>query len=205
MSGTLNISYINSQAVPTGSAGLVAADSTQVAKAWCNFNAIPLTGTYSQSLSTITVTMTDHGMTTGMIVNLDFTSGSATDAADFVVTVTDANTFTVVGKTSISTSGNVTRNNYIRASYNVASVVDNGIGSYTVNFATPMVDTNYFVSITGEVRGVIGYLYSGAWAGGGVYTTTSAKIIYVQGNGNATSETTSYYVDGSHIGLAVFR
>lgn len=31
----------------------------------------------------------------------------------------------------------------IRSSYNISSVTDNGIGSYTINFTTPMIDTNY--------------------------------------------------------------
>jgi 6-phosphogluconolactonase (cycloisomerase 2 family) len=33
----------------------------------------------------------------------------------------------------------------IRASYNVSSITDNGVGDYTVNFATAMVDANYTV------------------------------------------------------------
>jgi hypothetical protein len=31
----------------------------------------------------------------------------------------------------------------IRASYNVSSITDNGVGDYTVNFTTAMVDANY--------------------------------------------------------------
>ncbi len=33
--------------------------------------------------------------------------------------------------------------NYIRASYNVSSITDNGTGDYTVNFTTAMADANY--------------------------------------------------------------
>lgn len=36
----------------------------------------------------------------------------------------------------------------IRSSYNVSSVTKNGVGDYTVNFATPMADANYSVSLT---------------------------------------------------------
>jgi hypothetical protein len=36
----------------------------------------------------------------------------------------------------------------IRASYNVSSITDNGVGDYTVNFTTAMVDANYGVSAT---------------------------------------------------------
>ena len=40
----------------------------------------------------------------------------------------------------------------IRASYNVSSITDNGVGDYTVNFATAMVDANYSVSTTGSAE-----------------------------------------------------
>lgn len=36
----------------------------------------------------------------------------------------------------------------IRASYNVSSITDNGVGDYTVNFTTAMVDANYSMSGT---------------------------------------------------------
>ena len=34
----------------------------------------------------------------------------------------------------------------IRRSFNVASITDNGVGNYTVNFTTAMVDANYSVA-----------------------------------------------------------
>jgi len=36
----------------------------------------------------------------------------------------------------------------IRSSYNVSSVTKNGTGDYTVNFATPMTDSNYSLNIS---------------------------------------------------------
>lgn len=38
----------------------------------------------------------------------------------------------------------------IRASHNVSSITDNGIASYTINFTTPMPDTNYVYAASGE-------------------------------------------------------
>ena len=114
-------------------------------KAWVNFNGVPLTGTYSQSGTTITVTMTAHGMSTGQVVNLDFTSGTATDGT-YTVTVTGANAFTVTSATSTMTSGNVTRQVYIRASLNVSSITDNGVGNYTVNLTNATTDSNGAIS-----------------------------------------------------------
>lgn len=124
-------------------------------RAWVNFNAVPLNGTYSQSGTTVTVTMTAHGMSVGQTVNLSVTSGTALSGNYPVATVIDANTFTYTAATSLTTSGNITRNNYIRASGNVLSVTDNGVGDYTINFINNMPDLNYSVvpSGTGEANG----------------------------------------------------
>jgi hypothetical protein len=36
----------------------------------------------------------------------------------------------------------------IRASFNVASITDNGVGDYTANFTTAMVDSNYSFQVS---------------------------------------------------------
>ena len=45
----------------------------------------------------------------------------------------------------------------IRDSMNVSSITDNGVGDYTVNFETPMLDANYSVATSGDSA-----LYNGA-------------------------------------------
>lgn len=129
-------------AAPSGSA------PSFMCRAWVNFdgtsNSANLTGTYSQTGTTVTVTITAHGYITGNSAYLDFTTGTAVDGA-YTVTVVDANTFTVT-QASRTTSGNVTdRRCTIRGSGNVVSVADNGTGDYTVNFAVAMPDANYAV------------------------------------------------------------
>lgn len=48
-----------------------------------------------------------------------------------------------------------TAGTYIRASYNVSSITDNGTGNYTVNFTTAMVDANYNpVAVGGPSGGI---------------------------------------------------
>jgi hypothetical protein len=64
-------------------------------------------GTYSRSSNTVTVSAPHHGLVDNDYVSLDFTSGNATDGR-YVVTVVDANSFTVTDTASGSTSGNVT-------------------------------------------------------------------------------------------------
>ena len=65
------------------------------------------TGTYSQSGSTVTLTITNHGLAIGDVVTIDYTSGSATDGDFAIVTTADDNTFTVTAASSATNSGNV--------------------------------------------------------------------------------------------------
>lgn len=121
-------------------------------RAWVNFNGVPLNGTYSQAGTTVTVTMTAHGMSVGQNVNLTITSGTAVSGSYTVETVVNANTFTYTAGTNLTTSGNVTRNTFIRASGNVSSITDNGVGDYTVNFTAAMQDINYSVVGSGNLN-----------------------------------------------------
>lgn len=65
-----------------------------------------VTGTYSRSTTTITVTKTDHGLTTGNTRWLSFENNTALSGS-YSVTVTASNTFTVTVADSGATSGNV--------------------------------------------------------------------------------------------------
>lgn len=66
-------------------------------------------GTYSRTSpsTTITVTITNHGLVTGQRVFLDFTSGTARDGA-YTITKIDNDTFTCADVATTTTSGNVT-------------------------------------------------------------------------------------------------
>jgi hypothetical protein len=148
-------------------------------RAWVNFNGTAntnLSGTYSQSGTTVTVTATAHGLIAGNVVYSDITTGTAVDGTYTVATVTDANTFTYTAGTSLTTSGNITLlRNTIRASGNVSSVADNGTGNYTVNFSTAMPDANYAAVVGASLAGSAATFvnsYSGAFAA--VAPTTTA-------------------------------
>jgi hypothetical protein len=84
----------------------------------------------------------------------------------------------------------------IRASGNVSSITDNGVGDYTVNFTTAMPDANYSAVGTGSHESAttsdLRVVY------GTVRTTSSARFITVYANGTA-----SYDISGIHI--AIFR
>jgi hypothetical protein len=70
--------------------------------------ATSLTGTYSQTTTTITVTCTGHGLIVGQRVALSFTTGSGASGAFGITTVADANTFAVTTPLTGTNSGNVT-------------------------------------------------------------------------------------------------
>ena len=67
-----------------------------------------LSGTYSQSGTTVTVTCNQHNLSVDNSVNMDYTSGTGVDGNFLVQTVADSNTFTLTAAASASTSGNVT-------------------------------------------------------------------------------------------------
>lgn len=64
-------------------------------------------GTYSQSGTTITVSISDHGYAAGDVVYLNISSGAAVPATLTITGVT-TNTFTCTSSASLTTSGNLT-------------------------------------------------------------------------------------------------
>jgi hypothetical protein len=82
----------------------------------------------------------------------------------------------------------------IRASGNVSSITDNGVGDYTVNFTTAMPDANYMAAV--EQR-----------------TNAMAAGVADQASKTATTITINYYtnstggvpVDRDCAGVAIFR
>jgi phage-related protein len=65
------------------------------------------TGTYSQSGTTVTISITSHGVGIGDVLTIDYTSGSATDGTFVVDSSADSDTFTVTAASSATNSGNV--------------------------------------------------------------------------------------------------
>ena len=68
------------------------------------------TGTYSQSTTTVTISITQHGVAIGDVLTIDYTSsagGSPTDGDFVVASVTNDNVFTVTAASSATDSGTV--------------------------------------------------------------------------------------------------
>jgi hypothetical protein len=124
-------------------------------RAWVHFDGTTtsssLTGTYTRVVGTTqTVCVaTAHGMITGNVQYIDFTSGGASDNS-YIVTVTDADTFTVntVSTSSILTSNLSLHRSPVQAGGNIGVVSYNTAtaGTYFVNFQVAM-PTQYYAAI----------------------------------------------------------
>lgn len=84
----------------------------------------------------------------------------------------------------------------IRASFNVSSITDNGVGNYTVNFTTAMPDGNYSICGTTDYEGV---------------TVNQGLSVRNNNNGGTTSSQvllTAYdgtLIDNAGVHVAIFR
>jgi len=107
--------------------GVLISPSTAVTFNTTFCNNLSQSGTYNiPGSTTCTVTIANHGLTTGDRVYLDFTTGTAQDQT-YVVTVTSPSAFTVT-TASLTTSGNVTMYPEILAEFDCS----NGTAFYTL-------------------------------------------------------------------------
>jgi hypothetical protein len=89
----------------------------------------------------------------------------------------------------------------IRASGNVSSITDNGVGDYTINFTTAMQDTNYALVASGNSSSISDPPPTNSPVVAGQYTTkttTSGRIINMYGP-------SSIAIDTQTICASVFR
>lgn len=178
--------------LPTSAAVKSYVDSESKIKAFLNMSAIPLNGTYTRTDNIVTITMTSHGMVTGQYVQLDFTTGAATDGY-YEVTVVGPNTFTIIDSASGTTSGAVSRLIWARKSNNISNVSRIGTGNYRITFTTPIPDSFYIaigsvggLTVGGDQRSM---LYTAA------QTTTTIDIGTIFANG--------VYVDNVSVHFAI--
>jgi hypothetical protein len=92
----------------------------------------------------------------------------------------------------------------IRASYNVSSITDNGVGDYTVNFTTAMVDANYAVALASLSLNTSGnhdqaFQILGTFSTGATTKTASALRV------NSGTITAAGNSDNADLSVSVFR
>jgi hypothetical protein len=91
----------------------------------------------------------------------------------------------------------------IRASGNVSSITDNGVGIYTVNFTTAMPDANYtavFGTLSGDTSGTQAQtcVYGSTASGASLRSTTQLQI-------STGSTSSNVFVDRPELNIAIFR
>ena len=108
-----------------------------------------ITGTYTQSGTTVTVTVVSggpHSYLPGHYVYFDGSSGTGYADGAFLVTATTATTITCTSTSSATTAGNCTLLQctlYANANGNVSNVVYQTTGVFIVNYTNPLPTTNY--------------------------------------------------------------
>ena len=178
-------------------------------RAWVNFNGTG-SGTFAGGASTVTriaasttatiTTTTAHELITGNSV----WALTGVVAGSYIVTVLTTTTFTITTvATTVLTAASITfAVNSIRGSGNVSSITDNGVGDYTVNFTTAMVDANYSCVLGGQALATGGHqatdntslvIYNGA-----TVLTTSVRVNTQNGNTNSGGDYVALHV-------AIFR
>lgn len=167
--------------------------STNPVLASCNFNGTTNSNqgaTYSQSSTTITVTLTNHGHLVGQKVNIDFTSGTAVDSTFVIASVPTANTFTVTAVAPLTTSGNC---NLLRRTLtngvNCHSITDMGSNNKYFCFSKGVGKSVYnvvpnFNFQAGVLAKITGFMFST-----GTKSAVGCDIATYQIAGSTTSET----------------
>jgi hypothetical protein len=119
-------------------------------RAWVNFDGVMtnVTGnSYSRTTTTVTVTKSAHGLTTGnrLLISSATDTGlnTAANTASAEIVRVDDNNFTFQTAATGATTGTLTYARGIRGAGNVASVTRNGTGNYTVTFTTALPSANY--------------------------------------------------------------
>jgi len=79
------------------------------------------TGTYSQSGTTVTVSITSHSYTVGQVLYLSISSGTLPTGYYTVATVINGNSFTVTAAASATTSGNIAGAIDVLTTYTISS------------------------------------------------------------------------------------
>lgn len=115
---------------------------------------------------------------------------------EFAKTVGGAPMFTCRAWVNFNGSGTPA----IRASGNVSSITDNGLGNYTVNFTQAMPDTSYaVVAMSSNTGGDSGTAQSGVTSTNRSTGSTTLFNRYIAGNNGSTG------TDADFIAMAVFR
>lgn len=172
-----------------------------IAKAWVNFNGNPLSGTYTQAGTTVTVTATAHGMVAGQKFYITISTGTAVSGYYTVVTAA-TNSFTYTAGTSLSTSGNATLQVRVLSSYGISSLTYVGPGNYLTTFSTAFSSANY--AFAGSASRNVATLFFGSVADdvnvANSKTTTTHQFFVITVSGGSYGSLSATYVSLIYFG-----
>jgi len=138
LASTSDVNGVNTTGTVTASTtSLVVASATGIAAGMFVVGEGIAPGTTVSSIASTTVTLSANANTTLSADPVTFYSASKI--------LTPAVVGSQLCRAWVNFNGTSTV--AIRASFNVSSITDNGVGEYTVNFTTAMVDVNYVVNI----------------------------------------------------------
>lgn len=146
-------------------------------------------GTYVETLSGTSVTMSTALSASTTTFSADPVTFYSTGKA-----VTPAAVGGMLCRAWVNLNGTTTPAS-IRASYNVSSITDSGVGDYTVNFTTAMPDANYVMTATpNDASGVNGFINYATTSP----TTSAVRIVFIRRPDGAGA-------DPSIAAIAIFR
>lgn len=135
------------------------------------------------------------GLPDGCISTDDIAAGAVTDAkVNASAAIADSKLSGTTCKAWVNFNGTSTV--AIRASYNVSSIMDNGVGNYTVNFTTAMADTQFSAVATGTQDGFATSTNSNVGLSG--FSTSSVGFL-------CRNNADTAYVDYATVCVAIFR
>ena len=161
---------------------------------------------FGTSAAASTINVASGATTTGVTKTLNLATGALAGATTAVNIGSATGTSTITLNGTVNAPGlangvkawvnfNGTGTVAIRASYNVSSITDNGVGLYTVNFTTAMANTNYSViSMSNILAGTSTFV---GMSESGTRTTSSVQVT------NNYGSTTPRF-DTDFISVAVF-
>ena len=129
-------------------------------------NAPVTSGTYARTAAVVTVTSTAHGLKTGQLIGISFGTATGVSATNgnYIITVTDANTFTIPdinsGTIAASTACTYTATGRWVMSIDTAALTTSGVpqnGSMLIPNAGIIVDYSIYVQMTNQTGFTVFY------------------------------------------------
>jgi hypothetical protein len=171
--------------------------------------AVSLTGTYSQTLFAVTVTVASHNVVVGQRIYADYTSGTGVD--EFVtVTGVTSTTISYISFTSTSTSGNIsiTLPPAINAPIFVQGTTNNAANGWFLVAATPTGPTFTYITNTTAGSGSIfdstkTYVFGASfYSGAAIPVSASSGAAFTASTTTVTCTTTNAH--GLSVGDAIY-